>query len=68
MQIEKLRWKPVEGQTYHYVGLAEVPYVFFHIWKNDAIDNAHYQSKNCFKTEEEAKVMMEKIKKLLLEV
>ena len=68
MQIEKLRWKPVEGQTYYYVGLTYTSYVSFHIWKNDVVDNSQYQSKNCFKTEEEAQVVAEKIKKLLLEV
>lgn len=68
MQIEKLRWKPKEGQRYYYVGLADIPYISFHIWRNDAVDNSHYQSKNCFRAEEEAKVMMEKIEKLLLEV
>ena len=68
MQIEKLRWKPVTGQTYYYVALEIRPYIAFHIWKNDNIDDEHYQSKNCFKTEEEAAVVMEKIKKLLLEV
>lgn len=68
MQIEKLRWKPVKGQTYYYVALEVMPYVTFHIWRDDGVDDQHYQSKNCFKTEEEAKVMMKKIKKLLLEV
>ena len=68
MQIEKLRWKPVKGQTYYYVALEVAPYVTFHIWRDDGVDDQHYQSKNCFKTEEEAIVVMEKIKKLLLEV
>ena len=67
MQIEKLRWKPKEGQRYYYVGLLDIPYISFHIWRNDAVDNSHYQSKNCFRTEEEAKVMMEKIEKVLSE-
>jgi hypothetical protein len=68
MQIEKLRWKPIKGQTYYYVALEVAPYISFHIWRNDNIDNEHYQSKNCFKTEEEAMIVMEKLKKLLLEI
>ena len=68
MQIEKLRWKPVNGQTYYYVGLEVTPYISWHTWRNDDVDGDHYQSKNCFKTEEEARVLMEKIEKLLLEV
>ena len=67
MQIEKLRWKPIKGQAYYYVALEVRPYISYHIWRNDNIDNEHYRSKNCFKTEEEAKVMMEKIEKVLLE-
>ena len=66
MQIEKLRWKPVNGQTYYYVGLDATPYISFHIWRDDGVDDQHYQSKNCFRTEEEANVLMEKIKKVLL--
>lgn len=68
MQIEKLRWKPKIGQTYYYVALEVRPYISYHIWVDDNIDNEHYQSKNCFETEKEAKAMMEKIEKLLLEV
>lgn len=68
MKVEKLRWKPTKGQTYYYVGLEVRPYISFHIWRNDNIDNELYQSKNCFKTEEEAMPVIEKIKKLLLEV
>ena len=68
MQIEKLRWKPTKGQTYYYVALVVTPYISFHIWRDDGVDDQYYQSKNCFKTEEEAIVVMEKVKKLLLEV
>jgi hypothetical protein len=68
MQIEKLRWKPVTGQTYYYVALEVIPYISFHIWRDDGVDDQHYQSKNCFKTEEEAMIVMEKLKKLLLEI
>ena len=68
LQWEKYRWKPVKGQTYYYVALEVIPYISFHIWRDDGVDDQHYQSKNCFKTEEEALVVMEKIKKLLLEV
>lgn len=68
MQIEKLRWKPIKGQRYYYVALEATPYISSHIWRNDAIDDSHYQFKNCFKTEEEAQVVAKKIKELLLEV
>lgn len=68
MQIEKLRWKPVTGQTYYYVALEVRPYISYHIWRDDGVDDQHYQSKNCFKTEEEAMTVMEKLKKLLLEI
>lgn len=67
MQIEKLRWKPIRGQIYYYVALEVIPYISFHIWRDDGVDDQHYQSKNCFETEKEALAVAEKIKKILLE-
>lgn len=67
MQIEKLKWKPIKGQIYYYVALEVIPYISFHIWRDDGVDDQHYQSKNCFKTEEGAMLLMEKIKKVLSE-
>ena len=68
MQIEKLRWKPKDGQRYYYAALDTEPYISWHTWRDDCVDDTHYQTHNCFKTEEEVKVVLEKIKKLLLEV
>ena len=68
MQIEKLRWRPKEGQKYYYAALDTEPYISWYIWRDDDVDYTHYQIHNCFETEEEAKVVIEKIKKLLLEI
>lgn len=67
MRIEKLRWKPKNGQKYYYAALDTEPYISWHTWRDDDVDDTHYQLHNCFKTEEEAKVLVEKIKKVLLE-
>lgn len=67
-QAEKYRWKPEDGQIYYYVAMEATTHISYHTWRNDDIDNFHYQVKNCFKTEEEAKAVAKKIKKLLLEV
>jgi hypothetical protein len=59
MQIEKLRWKPKNGQTYYYAALATEPYISWHTWRDDDVDDTHYQLHNCFKTEEEARLFVE---------
>lgn len=69
MQIEKLRWKPMEDTTYFNIlitgGATQIiPYV----WRNDTIDRNLYNLGNCFKTKEEAEAKLEQIKKLLLKV
>lgn len=68
LQWEKYKWKPKDGQIYYYIAMVVTTYVSYHTWRNDSIDNDHYRTKNYFKTEEEAKAVAEKIKKLLLEV
>lgn len=68
LQWEKYKWEPKDGQTYYYIGMETAPYISWHVWVNDNIDNEHYQSKNYFETEEEAEAKLKQIKKLLLEV
>lgn len=67
MQIEKLRWKPTRGTTYFHIimDIGEIR-VDDYVWENDDIDIAHYDTGNCFKTEEEAEAKLEQIKKILV--
>lgn len=69
MQIEKLRWKPKNGEEYFHImrsvgNFQTVQYV----WCDDTLDRTLYKTGNCFKTKEEAEAKLEQIKKLLLEV
>lgn len=69
LQWEKYRWKPIKDVRYFHIIIAGgTIQVDDYRWVGDGIDKNLYDMGNCFKTEEEAKVMMEKIKKLLLEV
>ena len=66
MQIEKLRWKPIEGTNYFHIVLAGgVSQIIQYTWKNDTIDKNIYKLGNCFKTAEEAKAKLEQIKQIL---
>lgn len=69
MQIENLRWKPIEGTTYFYIvisgGLVRINSC---IWMNNIADEKlenYYEIGNCFKTKEEAIVKLEQIKMIL---
>ena len=69
MQIEKLRWKPIKNVKYFHIIIAGgTIQVDDYRWVGDGIDKNLYDMGNCFETEEEAKAVAEKIKKLLLEV
>lgn len=69
MQIEKLRWKPIEDTKYFHIIIAGgIAQVDGYLWKNDEVDRNYYELGNCFKTKAEAEAKLEQIKKLLLEV
>ena len=69
MQIEKLRWKPIEDTKYFHIIIAGgTAQVDDYLWKNDEVDRNYYELGNCFKTKAEAEAKLEQIKKLLLEV
>ncbi len=51
MEIEKLPWKPKEGDLYHCVLHNNT--VVFHIWSLKWYDYYCYNSGNCFRTAEE---------------
>ena len=60
---ESIRWKPEMGQTYYHVG--GDGRVYDDTWVNDsAVDNGRFEIGNCFKTEEEAKRVIEYLKAL----
>ena len=60
---ESIRWKPEMGQTYYHVGGDSR--VYDDTWVNDsAVDNGRFEIGNCFKTEEEAKRVIEYLKAL----
>ena len=53
-------WKPKKGDTYYYIG--SVGSIFNYDCREDILDEAHLNMGNCFKTEKEAKHMVEKFK------
>lgn len=53
-------WKPEYDEWYFYVSGYGI--VGSNVWINDCIDNGYYEIGNCFKTEEEAKFALEKLK------
>ena len=53
-------WKPEYDEWYFYVSGYGI--VRSNVWINDCIDNGYYEIGNCFKTEEEAKFALEKLK------
>lgn len=53
-------WKPEYDEWYFYVSGYGI--VGSNVWINDYIDNGYYEIGNCFKTEEEAKFALEKLK------
>lgn len=53
-------WKPKKGDTYYYIG--SVGSIFNYDYREDISDEAHLNIGNCFKTEEDAKHMVEKFK------
>lgn len=60
---ESIRWKPEMGQTYYHIG--GDGRVYDDTWVNDsAVDNGRFEIGNCFKTEEEAKRVIEYLKAL----
>ena len=61
--VEELKskdWKPKKGDTYYYIG--SVGSIFNYDCSEDILDEAHLNIGNCFKTEEDAKYMVEKLK------
>lgn len=53
-------WKPKKGDKYYYIGNAGS--IFNCDWREDNLDEARLNIGNCFKTEEDAKHMVEKLK------
>ena len=60
---ESIRWKPEMSQKYYRIG--SDGFVYDDTWVNDsAVDNGRFEIGNCFKTEEEAKRVIEYLKAL----
>ena len=53
-------WKPKKGDKYYYIN--DTGFIFNYDCREDISDEAHLNISNCFKTEEEAKHMVEKLK------
>lgn len=53
-------WKPKKGDKYYYIN--DAGSIFNYDYREDISDEAHLNIGNCFKTEEEAKHMVEKLK------
>lgn len=53
-------WKPEKGDRYYYI--ANASSIFIGDWCKDNLDEARLNIGNCFKTEEDAKHMIEKLK------
>ncbi len=53
-------WKPKKGDKYYYIN--DAGSIFNYDCREDISDEAHLNIGNCFKTEEEAKHMVEKLK------
>ena len=53
-------WKPKKGDKYYYIN--DAGFIFNYDCREDISDEAHLNIGNCFKTEEEAKHMVEKLK------
>lgn len=64
-QVVDWKWKPNDNEEYYYI-LSDGK-VRSCAWLDDEIDNSRFSIGNCFKTEEEAEAMAEKLKKLLKE-
>lgn len=62
-QVIDWRWKPKEGDRYYIIG--DDGDVVPDTWDGCDLDADRYNFGNCFRTEEEAKAMAEKVKKLL---
>lgn len=58
------RWKPDEGNMYFYIDYCGL--VYSTTWAGDKIDEGRCAFGNCFKTREEAEIMRDKIKTLLV--
>lgn len=53
-------WEPKKGDKYYYIN--DAGFIFNYDCREDISDKAHLNIGNCFKTEEEAKHMVEKLK------
>lgn len=62
-ELVEWRWKPKKGDSYFYIN--HYIEVVVTTWMCDYDDQSHYYAGNCFRTREEAEVMVEKVKKLL---
>ena len=62
------RWKPSSGERYWIVSLEPAEgYAYPARWYDEGFDNSVHAFGNCFKTREQAEVVLERIKKVLLE-
>lgn len=62
-QLVDWKWKPKEKDSYYYIDIDGD--IMHDTWDDVDEDAGRYNFGNCFRTEEEAKVMAEKVKKLL---
>lgn len=62
-QVVDWRWEPKEGDSYYSVDVDGE--ITNYTWDGDDFDAGCYNFGNCFRTEEEAEAMAEKVKKLL---
>lgn len=62
--LPKEIYKPKQGETYSYIGtFGEVN---DSTWSDDYTDNSRYNAGNCYKTQQEALVAAERVKKAYL--
>ena len=62
-QVVDWKWEPDDGDIYYF--LDDIGGVDYDEWNDVEVDANRYNFGNCFRTEEEAEAMAEKVKKLL---
>lgn len=64
------RWRPEIGDSYWYIDML-VGHIYVEtkeMWSDSKQDERRISAGNCFKTKEQAEEVLEKIKKVLMEV
>lgn len=57
------KWKPCDGEKYWIVNIDTI--YLISRWDNTSFDEKNYKDGNCFKTKEEAQIVLNQIKKIL---